>query len=323
MTKEIPSLHIVTDNIPLAHYRAMKEVYEKGMEIRTQYDRKDSSGKFLYPPSKDAQVLISVSNPFNQPRYPAASCCEIGAYIVEILGVKDKLVLPFEKLRSELKDGKKLSATEWPYSYHQRLFDYPLEEGTTVNQIDFVLDKLSKDIITRRAVATTRVPEIDCLLKDDQPCLGEVQLRCTEDNGEIYLNMNTRWRSRDLFKAWPDNVVALTFMQQVLANKLGERIGREVKVGGYSDFSYSLHIYGQDIASPGSMGMTAQQYIDMGEEKVMGRARDSENARDNLVVPQLEDLLAEDKIAEWKFGEEQIEMIKSFINDLNYGKLMA
>ncbi|MCX7825027.1 MAG: hypothetical protein N2689_05670, partial [Verrucomicrobiae bacterium] len=81
-------------------------------------------------------------------------------------------------------------------------------------------------------------------LKDDQPCLGEVQLRCTEADGAVWLHMNTRWRSRDLFKAWGDNVIGLTFMQQVLARQLSQRIQRDVRVGSYTDFSFSLHVYG-------------------------------------------------------------------------------
>lgn len=320
----IPTLHIEADNIPQAHYRAMKAVLEKGMEIRTQYDKKDSAGNFLDPASRDATVLISVKNPFNNPRYPIASCCEIGAYIAEIMGVKDHLVVPFETLKRDLSSGKKLSATEWPYAYHQRLFAYPLADGTTVDQMETLVERLAEGPISRRAVATTRVPEIDSFLKDDLPCLGEVQLRCTEgEMNVLYLHMNTRWRSRDLFKAWGDNVVGLTFMQQYLARRLEEKIHRQVEVGSYSDFSHSLHIYGQDIKNPGSMGMTAQQYIDMGEDKVVSRAMGGDIAGEDLVVPQIEDLLVEDKIKEWKFGEKQIELLKELASKIKSGEYLA
>jgi thymidylate synthase len=321
--KSIPTLHIEAENIPQAHHRAMNAVLRKGMQIRTQYDKKDSAGNYLDPASRDATVLISVRNPFNNPRYPIASCCEIGAYIAEIMGVKDHLVVPFDTLKRDLSSGKKLSATEWPYAYHQRLFAYPLADGTTVDQMGTLVERLAEGPISRRAVATTRVPEIDSFLKDDLPCLGEVQLRCTEDEGMLYLHMNTRWRSRDLFKAWADNVVGLTFMQQYLAKELERNLGREVKVGSYSDFSHSLHIYGQDIKNPGSMGMTAQQYVDISEDAIVGRAMDSEFASENLVIPQLQDLLTEDKIKEWRFGEKQIELLREIVGKIKSGEYLA
>lgn len=323
MDDTIPTLQIEADSIPQAHYRAMQAVLEHGMEIRTQYDKRDSAGRYLDPASRDATVLVSVRNPFAQPRYPVASCCEIGAYLAEILGVKDHLVVPFARLKKELSSGTHLSAKEWPYTYHQRLFDYPLADGTTVDQIATMVERLAESLITRRAVATTRVPEIDCFLKDDQPCLGEVQLRCTEADGAVWLHMNTRWRSRDLFKAWGDNVIGLTFMQQVLARQLGQRIQRDVRVGSYSDFSLSLHVYGQDIAAGGSMGLAAGQYVAMGEEAVVKRAMDSDMAQDLLVLPQLEELLTPAKIAEWSFGDEQVALIKGLIEDIGAGRLMA
>jgi thymidylate synthase len=70
-----------------------------------------------------------------------------------------------------------------------------------------------------------------------------VQLRCPEDAaGDLVLNMNTTWRSRDLYKAWPDNVIALTYLQQVLARQVAERSGRRVRVGSYADYSGAMHI---------------------------------------------------------------------------------
>ncbi|MHC4290271.1 MAG: hypothetical protein ACYSSK_09525, partial [Planctomycetota bacterium] len=37
-------------------------VWENGLTIKTQYDKPDD------PPSKDATVMITVANPFNEPR---------------------------------------------------------------------------------------------------------------------------------------------------------------------------------------------------------------------------------------------------------------
>ena len=63
--------------------------------------------------------------------------------------------------------------------------------------------------------------------------------------------MHAMWRSRDLFKAWGDNLIGITNLQARLAARLAEKTGREVLVGPYSESNGSLHIYGQDYKSKG------------------------------------------------------------------------
>lgn len=310
----IPLISVVADNIPQAHYRATLAVYEQGLDLRTQYDRKEG-GVFIDPPSKDARGAILVTNPFNQPRFPVMSYCEIGKYFAEILGAKDHLVVPTNTLIEQLSYGG-LSATEWPYAYHQRLASYPLGNGKTVDQLKVAMERVATSPITRRAIAMTGVPDIDHKLKDDMPCLREVHFRGLEEEGILYLHMSTTWRSRDLFKAWPDNVLALTFLQSELARNLGQKMGREVRVGSYSDFSTSLHIYGQDIKEKG-----VKTYIDRGEESNLKRAMFSETASEGLLIPQLEDLLNEQEI--WHFPDSSIELIRNLILRLKQGEVIA
>jgi thymidylate synthase len=54
--------------------------------------------------------------------------------------------------------------------------------------------------------------------------------------------MNTHWRSRDLFKAWFENVIALTTLMRKIAAAISERASRPVAVGRYVDISDSLHL---------------------------------------------------------------------------------
>ncbi len=312
--KVIPTFHVIAYNIPEAHYRVTKAVYEHGMDIRTQYDRKDGE-VFIDPPGKDAKVLIEVYNPFNQPRYPVLSFCEMGKYIAEIMGAKDHKVIPYKQLKEMIASNS--VGTQWPYSYHQRLFAYPLADGSALNQVEVMLNTLAGSPISRRAVADTHLPEIDCYMKEDIPCLREIQLRCTEADGQLYLHMDTKWRSRDLIKAWPDNVLALTFLQSSLARELGKKMDREVKVGSYSDYSSSLHIYGQDLAR----WHVKQGYIDKGEEAIVKRAMTSEKAKENLIVPQLEDLL--EQANRENYPEDNKQIIRGLISDLNSGRLIA
>jgi hypothetical protein len=67
----IPTLHVVGDSIPQAYFRAIKAVWENGLAIRTEYDRKNSAGEYIDPPSRDARVLIEVKGPLCPTPFPA------------------------------------------------------------------------------------------------------------------------------------------------------------------------------------------------------------------------------------------------------------
>jgi len=320
----IPTLHVVGDCIPQAHYRAMKAVWEQGLAIRTEYDRKDKSGEYIDPPSRDARVLVEVTDPFKEPRYPPVSFCEIGTYIAEIMGVKDHLVLPMAKLKDAI--GGELDAHQWPYTYHQRMYDHPDLDGSTIDQMALAVDRVAKTPYTRRAVATTSVPNLDPFLKEDVPCLRELQLRCPEDaDGNLRLNLSTAWRSRDLFKAWPDNVVGITFLQQVLAQQVQEKVRRTVKVGSYADYSFSLHIYGQDFKQVGGdieRGL-ASFFDTFDEQSYLDRSLTSDDAREMLVIPQLQELLTDRQIEQWKFPPQAVALLEQLIADISSGKYTA
>ncbi len=318
--KRIPTLHVVGESIPQAYYRAMKAVWEQGLPIRTEYDRKDASGRYIDPPSRDARVLIEVKDPFAQPRFPPISFCEIGAYIAEIMGLKDYRVLPMEKLREAV--GGELSAHEWPYTYHQRLFDHPAIDGTAVDQMALAVERIARTPYSRRAVATTSVPNIDPFLKEDVPCLREVQLRCPEGgDGCLALNMNTMWRSRDLYKAWGDNVIGLTFLQAALARQVGAEAGKATCVGSYADYSASLHIYGQDFgAVGGDEGKGLRSFFDtFDEDTFLSRSLTSEMALDMLVLPQLKGLLTQQQIEQWGFPQESVALLEGLVDDFESG----
>lgn len=320
----IPTLHVVGDSIPQAYYRAMKAVWENGLAIRTEYDRKNDRGEYIDPPSRDARVLIEIKDPFAQPRYPPISFCEIGVYIAEIMGVKDYRVLPMERLK-EAVHGE-LTAHEWPYTYHQRLFAHPDADGSIVDQVAMAVERVAKTPYTRRAVATTSVPNIDPFLKEDVPCLREVQLRCPEDaDGNLVLNMNTMWRSRDLYKAWGDNIIAITFLQSVLAKQIESISGRKTLVGSYADYSSALHIYGQDFGAVGGDTEKGLQsfFETFDEDAFVARALPSEVALDMLVLPQLRNLITPRQIEQWGFPPESVAIVEDLIDGLGSGRYTA
>lgn len=234
---EVPALFITADCLPEAWEKAVIAVWEQGLTIKTQYDKPDD------PPSKDATVMIAVANPFNEPRihknFPGGPE-ELEAYRQEVVdGIHDHWIDP--------------AAGKWTYTYHERLAAYsPVGDlrdphsrrpFIPVNQIQYIIDALAACTHTRRAQAITWMPTCDPKT-EDPPCLQRIWCRLAEADDGFTLNMNTHWRSRDLYKAWFMNAYALTDLQRVIAVRIAEKIGRPVRVGRYVDISDSLHIYG-------------------------------------------------------------------------------
>lgn len=233
----VPVLNVSGANIPLAYERAIKEVWEKGVSVRTEYDRPED------PPSRDATVMITVEDPYAQPRFHRAFADGLGGlseYVMEVVyGAHDYWVKPKE----EILKGVESADTRWTYTYHRRLFEYEIEDQI-VDQIGYMVDRLSKTPYTRRAQGITWNAKLDPPT-DDPPCLQRIWGRLIEDDeGSLVFNMNTHWRSRDLYKAWFENVIALTTLMRKIAERISERASRPVRVGRYVDISDSLHIYG-------------------------------------------------------------------------------
>lgn len=234
----IPTISVTAECLPEAWEKAVLAVWDKGVEMRTQYDKPTD------PASKDATVMVTVNNPFAEPRihknFPGGPE-ELEAYRQEVVnGIHDHWIDP--------------AAGKWTYTYHERIFAYcPVEDIRNANspkpfkavdQIQCIIDSLAETAHTRRAQAITWMPTADPVT-DDPPCLQRIWCRLVSNEaGDLSLNMNTHWRSRDLYKAWFMNVYALTDLQKIMAEQISEKINKEVTVGRYVDISDSLHIYG-------------------------------------------------------------------------------
>jgi len=234
----IPVISITADYLPEAWEKAVLAVWDKGFEVKTQYDKPQD------PPSKDATVMVTITEPFSEPRihknFPGGPE-ELESYRQEVVnGIHDHWIDP--------------AAGKWTYTYHERLFSYcPVEDIRNadspkpfrkVNQIQYIIDYLSQAGHSRRAQAITWMPTADPVT-DDPPCLQRIWCRLVANQeGRLSLNMNTHWRSRDLYKAWFMNVYALTDLQRIIAEGIANNRGEPVSVGRYVDISDSLHIYG-------------------------------------------------------------------------------
>ncbi len=227
MAGNIPTFLVQGRNLPETWERAVLTCWHEGVQVRTEYDKPED------PPSKDCTMVMVVEDPFAEPRIHRAfpgGLEDLEVYRQEVVeGVHDHWICPEE--------GK------WTYTYHKRLFAYEME-GEVIDQINYIVEKLSAASYSRRAQAITWNPKTDPPTYDP-PCLQRVWCRMLPDEGgNLVLNMNTHWRSRDAYKAAYMNMFALTDLQRLIAERLAQRLGRPVRVGRYVDIADSFHIYG-------------------------------------------------------------------------------
>ncbi len=211
--------------------KAILKCWSEGIEVPTEYGEK----------SKEILgLLIVVEEPFGEPRIHrgdlhVAIKDSLQKYIEEVLeGTLDWAV----------KEGK------IHYTYHERLFNYPPKE---IDQIKYIIEKLSKIRFSRRAQAVTWIPEKDMWV-DSPPCLQRVW--CTVRGNRLV--MHTSWRSRDIFRAMHMNMLAMTELQKKIADRLG------VEVGPYLDFSNSAHIYEKSYGE-------VERFISVLKKKKLGK----------------------------------------------------
>lgn len=269
---DIPVISITADCIPEAWEKCMLAVWDSGVDIKTQYDKHEDR------PSKDATVIVTVTNPFGEPRihknFPGGPA-ELEVYRQEVVaGIHDHWIDP--------------SAGKWAYTYHERLNAYSPGENIKIDQIQYIIDSLSQTCYTRRAQAITWMPTVDTTI-DDPPCLQRIFCRLVQsDTGELALNMNTHWRSRDLYKAWFMNVYAFTDLQRIIAEQISPKIKKIVIPGRYVDISDSLHIYG------GYFGQVACEIEKMRKEPFTHRAWDSTHPAFEMMTDEAKEKLNKD-----------------------------
>jgi len=241
----IPVLMVSGRTLAEAWEKSLLELWEKGCDIRTDYDAREGGGEFLDPPSRDASMCIVVEEPISEPmihRCFPGSLEDLEEYRLEVVeGIKDHWI----------RDPSDPNDRRWEYTYHRRLFSYEMKVGgPAIDQIEEgIVARLAGSPFSMRANAITWQPWID---KDIEhpPCLQSIWCRLIRDERGIWhLNMNLRFRSRDAYDAAFMNMFALVSLQEYIAKKLSDRIGEEVRLGRYVDWSDSYHIYGRRFES--------------------------------------------------------------------------
>jgi len=229
--KMIPVIKIEGNSIAEVWEKSLLELWKNGISIKTEYDRKND------PPSKDCTMIMVINEPFSEPRIHLAfpgGIEDLEKYRQEVVyGIHDAWINPEEK--------------KWTYTYHDRLTNYHIPgKEEKVNQLEYIINKLSETHFSRRAQGITWIPFYDPFTYDP-PCLQRIWCRIIEKEGELFLNMNTHWRSRDAYRAAFMNLFGLTELQKYIADEISKKISKNVKVGQYVDISDSYHIYGESF----------------------------------------------------------------------------
>ena len=222
----IPVLKVEGDTIPEVWENAVLKCWREGIGIRTEYDKEGD------PPSRDCTMIMVIRDPLREPRIHRAfpgGLEDLEIYRLEVVeGIHDDWINPDE--------GK------WSYTYHERLFSYGYGDER-INQIDYIVDKLTEANCSRRAQAITWNVKSDRVVSDP-PCLQRLWCRLTGDDDGLILNMNAHWRSRDAYKAAFMNLWALTDLMRIVGERLSDRLSRPVGLGRYAELVDSFHIYG-------------------------------------------------------------------------------
>jgi len=197
-------------SIARAHELVIKMILEKGYPVVTE----DGESTLEFE-----EIAMKVDNPLAEPLVSPSS------------RFQQRFM---EQYAHDLLEG---SNSIFEYDYHGRLFHWgdPLEyqgNAVTVDQVTYIIQKLSESAKSRRALAITWNPVTDEKLADC-PCLQLVQ--CLIRDGR--LQMKVVFRSNDMLTASGANMFALVHLQKMIADNLG------LSPGSYTHIALVPHIY--------------------------------------------------------------------------------
>lgn len=185
--------------------------------------------KFISKPQNFPGVSVNDAEKF-------LSLIKKGAYDIDGYSIKGNAL--FEYVTAWDKDEMiYLDKDDFIYTYPERLFNYHAydkltEELTNINQYRVMIDRLTWNISSNRAVATLYNCGMD---RQEQhiPCLNFLQALVRDDK----LVLVCMFRSNDIFNAWPSNMYLLTYLGLLLSNEL------DVEFMGIDYHCSSAHYY--------------------------------------------------------------------------------
>jgi thymidylate synthase len=226
---------IFADTIADASYQAIVKCHELGARVETPKHHQDGSLGY------DADISIRVENPAKEPSVCFPALCD------SALGTMQYLLEVTHGIHNRWKKDAE-HPTRWGYTYNERF----------VGQIPHILQRIKADWdktlvkegegrITGRDYnfGIWRADEDIIPEQEDPPCFQRGQFKFMKNsNGVWVMNYHTDWRSRDLFKAWNENVLAQAELMKLFGAKVSDMLETPIELGAYIDRASSLHLYG-------------------------------------------------------------------------------
>lgn len=116
-------------------------------------------------------------------------------------------------------------------------YGYIMKKKFGFDQIEKIIELLSKDPNSRRAVININTPNERVIETKDEPCT--IGLQFLIRNNKLYCT--AIMRSNDVYLGFPYDVAFFTELQKYIADRLG------VGYGDYTHFATSLHVYARDL----------------------------------------------------------------------------
>jgi thymidylate synthase len=185
-------------------------------------------------------VSFRITNPRNRLLYVPERNTSLGYTIAEAVWYfigdnKTDWISNYSSFWSDISDDGVTANSAYGariFKPHPRTSMYDTLKVGDNSQWQFVLNELSRDPDSRRAVVHVKSPR-DNLDKKDVPCTLTLQFFIRENKLHMIVNM----RSSDLIFGLTYDVPAFTLFQEKLAQEL------DVGLGSYTHMSNSLHVY--------------------------------------------------------------------------------
>ena len=194
-------MYIIEKTLPEAYHSAIKQ-FEGNVKLCPAYNTRTLEAH--NPPT------IIIEEPLSEPMISRLIPCDarsLQQYEMEIVdGILDFMV----------------GHGHWHYTYHSRIDKY----------LQFVIDELTKDPNSRRAIISVRDNDLDAY-SDNPACLQSIHFYIEDGK----LSCAVLFRSNDFLNATYMNMYGLIRLQESIAKKLHLPIGR------YIHRVTSLHVY--------------------------------------------------------------------------------
>lgn len=215
-----------------AYERAVLEILRNGYPRVTEEEE--------YTLETD-EIALEVRSPLDEPR------------------ISDKSPFKYAYMEEYAKQVLEGTISQFDYDYHNRLFHWgetsvgvilkdvhktgsQMFRECSVDQIDYIVEKLSEVPESRRAIANTWIPEIDCQ-PIQVPCLQSVFFIIRNN----HLDLTVTIRSNDMLMAAGCNMYAFTILQDYVLSEINlHRMEQEmsmIELGKYTHISFVPHVY--------------------------------------------------------------------------------